>query len=217
MAEPPDVRASDADRDRVAEVLRDAAGEGRITVDELDERIDRAFAARTHGELAELTADLPPAAYAAATPATPALPVRPGDGGRRWLISIMGGHDKRGHWRIGRQLTNVNVMGGSDLDLNDAELSAPETTIHVIAIMGGATVRVPDGLDVRVSEFAFMGGNDVHLGDRPPAPGGPVVHLKLFSLMGGSDVRRGRRLTREQKRELKDRRREQRRLDRDGR
>jgi hypothetical protein len=214
MAEPPDVRASDADRDRVADVLRHAAGEGRITVDELDERIDRAFAARTHGELVALTADLPQAAHDAATPA---LPVRPGEGGRRWLVSIMGGHDKRGHWRIGPRLTNVNIMGGSDLDLNDAELSAPETTIHVIAIMGGATVRVPEGLDVRVSEFAFMGGNDVHLGDRPPGPGGPVLHLKLFSLMGGSDVKRGRRLTREQRRALKQQRREQRRLDRDGR
>jgi hypothetical protein len=214
MAEPPDVRASDADRDRVAEVLRHAAGEGRITVDELDERIDRAFAARTHGELVELTADLPQAAHDAATPV---LPVRPGDGGRRWLVSIMGGHDKRGHWRIGPRLTNVNIMGGSDIDLNDAELSAPETTIHVISIMGGAAVRVPEGLDVRVSEFAFMGGNDVHLGDRPPAPGGPVVHMKIFSLMGGSDVKRGRKLTREQKQELKERQREQRRLDREGR
>jgi hypothetical protein len=212
MAEPPDLRASDADRDRVAEVLRHAAGEGRLTVDELDERIDRAFAARTHGELAELTADLPQATHAAATPA---LPVRPGDGGRRWLVSIMGGHDKRGHWRVGPQLTNVNIMGGSDIDLNDAELSAPETTIVVISIMGGATVRVPEGLDVRVSEFAFMGGNDVHLGERRPEPGGPVVHLKLWSLMGGSDVKRGRRLTREQKRELKRARREGRELDRE--
>lgn len=217
MAESPDVRASDADRDRVAEVLRHAAGEGRITVDELDERIDRAFAARTHGELAELTADLPQAAHAAAaSSAAPALPVRPGDGGRRWLVSIMGGHDKRGHWRLGERLTNINVMGGSDLDLNDAELSAPETTIHVISIMGGATIRVPEGLDVRVSEFAFMGGNDVHLGAERPAPGGPVVNVKLFSLMGGSDVKRGRRLTREQRRQLKQERRERRHLDRHG-
>jgi hypothetical protein len=214
MAEPPDVRASDADRDRVADVLRHAAGEGRITVDELDERIDRAFASRTLGELVQLTADLPQTAHDAATPA---LPVRPGDGGRRWLVSVMGGHDKRGHWRVGSRLTNVNVMGGSDIDLNDAELSASETTIHVISIMGGATVRVPEGLDVRVSEFAFMGGNDVHLGDRPPPPGGPVLHLRVFSLMGGTDVKRGRPLTREQKRELKQRRREQRRLDREER
>ena len=211
MAETPDVRASDADRERTAEVLRHAAGEGRITVDELDERIDRAFAARTSGELAELTADLPETVHAAVTPA---LPVVPGDGGRRWLVSIMSGADKRGHWRVGPRLTSVNVMGGSDIDLNDAELSARETTIHIISIMGGADVRVPEGLDVRVSEFALMGGNDVRLGSERPTPGGPVVHLKIFSLMGGTDVKRGRRLTREEKRELKRQRREQRRLDR---
>lgn len=214
MAESPDVRASDADRDRVAEVLRQAAGEGRITVEELDERIDRALGARTHGELAELTADLPPTAHAAAAPATPALPVRPGEGGRRWLISIMSGHDRRGHWRLGERLTSINIMGGGDIDLNDAELSAHETTIHVLAIMGGATVRVPEGPDVRVSEFALMGGNDVHLGEQPPVPGGPIVHIKLFSVMGGSDVKRGRRLTREQRRELKRQRREHQRLHR---
>ncbi|HET6505948.1 MAG TPA: DUF1707 domain-containing protein [Baekduia sp.] len=214
MAESPDVRASDADRDRVAEVLRHAAGEGRITVDELDERVDAAFAARTHGDLARLTADLPQTVH---TAAAPALPVRPGDGGRRWLISIMSGRDQRGHWRVGERMTSLNVMGGSDLDLNDVELSAYETTIHVISIMGGATVRVPEGLDVRVSEFAFMGGNDVHLGDRPPAPGGPVLHLKVFSLMGGSDVKRGRRLTRAERRERKRLRREQRRSEHDER
>jgi hypothetical protein len=214
MAETPDLRASDADREHVAEVLRHAAGEGRLTVDELDERIDRAFTARTQGELAELTTDLPAATHAAAAPA---LPVKPGEGGRRWLVSIMSGHDRRGHWRLGERLTNVNIMGGSDLDLNDAELSARETTIRVISIMGGADIRVPEGLDVRVSEFAFMGGNDVKLGSERPAPGGPVLHLKLFSLMGGTDVKRGRRLTREERRELKRRKREERdrrRLDR---
>lgn len=209
MAETPDLRASDADREHVAEVLRHAAGEGRLTVDELDERIDRAFAARTQGELTALTADLPEATHAAAAAAT--LPVKPGEGGRRWLISIMGGHDRRGHWRVGEHLTNINIMGGSDLDLNDAELSARETTIRVFSIMGGADIRVPEGLDVRVSEFAFMGGNDVKLGAERPAPGGPVLHLKLFSLMGGNDVKRGRRLTREERRALKQERREERR------
>jgi len=208
MAETPDLRASDADREHVAEVLRHAAGEGRLTVDELDERIDRAFAARTQGELTELTSDLPETTHAAAAAAT--LPVKPGEGGRRWLVSIMGGHDRRGHWRIGEHLTNLNIMGGSDLDLNDAELSARETTIRVISIMGGADIHVPEGLDVRVSEFAFMGGNDVKLGAERPTPGGPVLHLKLFSLMGGTDVKRGRRLTREERRALKRERREER-------
>jgi Domain of unknown function (DUF1707)/Cell wall-active antibiotics response 4TMS YvqF len=214
MAETPDLRASDADRERTAEALRHAAGEGRLTVEELTERLDAAFAARTDADLARLVADLPAAGTLSAAAGAPSLPVRPGEGGRRWLVSILGGHERRGHWRVGEQLTNVNVMGGSDLDLNDAELSARETTIRVISIMGGADVRVPDGLDVRVSEFAIMGGNSVKLGDERPVPGGPVVHLKLFSIMGGSDVKRGRRLTREQRRELKQQRRAERRLDR---
>src|SRR4051794_24777533 len=58
MAEPLEVRASDADRERAAELLRRAAGDGRLTVDELDERLDDAFAARTLGELERLVADV---------------------------------------------------------------------------------------------------------------------------------------------------------------
>ncbi|WP_031487765.1 DUF1707 SHOCT-like domain-containing protein [Streptomyces bicolor] len=54
------LRASDADRDRVVQVLNSAAGDGRLTIEELDERVTAALSARTLGELAELTVDLPP-------------------------------------------------------------------------------------------------------------------------------------------------------------
>lgn len=66
MAESPDLRASDADRERTADTLRRSAGDGRLETDELDERLTRVYAARTLGELAALTADLP---------APPAVPV----------------------------------------------------------------------------------------------------------------------------------------------
>ncbi|WP_030241953.1 DUF1707 SHOCT-like domain-containing protein [Streptomyces sp. NRRL S-350] len=56
----PGMRASHVDRDRVAELLRVAAGDGRLTADELDERLEAALSARTVGELADLTVDLPP-------------------------------------------------------------------------------------------------------------------------------------------------------------
>ncbi len=59
MAKPAGLRASDADRERVAEVLRDAAGEGRLATDELEHRLGAAFAARTYGDLDGLIADLP--------------------------------------------------------------------------------------------------------------------------------------------------------------
>src|SRR5215208_3864971 len=56
--EPPALRASDADRERTAEALRDAAGDGRLTVDELDERLHSAYEARTRAELERLLADI---------------------------------------------------------------------------------------------------------------------------------------------------------------
>lgn len=218
MAETPELRASDADREQTAELLRRAAGEGRLTVDELDERLAEAFAARTRAELEALVADVVLSGDAAlgvpvGAPAA-SLPVVPGEGATKWLISIMSGHDRRGHWRVGPKVINFNFWGGSEIDLNDAVLSAQHTEIRVISIMGGADVYVPEGLDVQVSQFALMGGDDVKLGRGRPAPGGPTVHLRLFSLMGGSDVKRGRKLSRKERRELKEQRRAQRRIDR---
>src|SRR5690242_14742932 len=119
----PELRVSDADRERVAEHLRFAAGEGRLTVEELDERLDAAFAARTRADLDAVTAVLPaPPAHAVTAVPTgvPALPVVPGaPNGTKWLISIMSGHDRRGHWRAAPKIFNFNFWGGSDIDFND--------------------------------------------------------------------------------------------------
>ena len=69
---PLDLRVSDAERERVAQRLRLAAGEGRLTLEELDERVEAAYAARTGSDLAELTADLPEAGAYASTALAPA-------------------------------------------------------------------------------------------------------------------------------------------------
>jgi hypothetical protein len=199
----PELRASDADRERVADVLRNAAADGRLTVDELDERLDATFAARTRAELDTLTADVTPDGHRHADAAAAArpLPVVPGaPGATKWLISIMSGHDRRGHWRVGPKVININFWGGSDIDLNDAELTAQHTD--------------PEGLEVTVSELSLMGGNSVKLGADRPVPGGPTVHIRLVSIMGSTEVKRGRRLTKEQRRARKLERREQPRLDR---
>jgi hypothetical protein len=218
MAETPELRASDADREQAAELLRRAAGEGRLTVDELDERLAEAFAARTRTDLERLVVDIVVGGEARIPVGASAtsLPVVPGEGGTKWLISIMSGHDRRGHWRVGPKVINFNFWGGSEIDLNDAVLCAQQTEIRIISIMGGADVYVPEGLDVQVSDFSLMGGNGVQLGTERPAAGGPVVRLRLVSLMGGSNVRRGRKLTRKERRALKEQRRAERRIDRRG-
>ncbi len=82
MSEPADLRASDAERERAVARLRGAAAEGRLTVEELDERSARAYDARTRAELASLLADLP-ADAALSVPARGAPAVDPGGIGRR--------------------------------------------------------------------------------------------------------------------------------------
>ncbi len=64
--------------------------------------------------------------------------------------------------------------------------------------MGGGHIRLPDGVEVEVSKFSFMGGDDVRLGDEVVAPGSPVIRLRLVSIMGGSSIRRGRKLSRKE-------------------
>jgi hypothetical protein len=212
----PELRASDADREQTVELLQHGASNGQLTVDELEERIHSAFAARTRAELQRLTADLSVerARSGAPTPGSDSgLSVREGAGGTGWIVSIMGGHDKKGRWRVGHHCKVISIMGGSDLDLNDAELSGPLTQITMFSLMGGGDIRVPNGVDVQVSDFALMGGNDVKLGDEVPPPGSPSIHIRLVSIMGGAGVRRGRKLTKAQRRQERELRRAKRDLE----
>jgi hypothetical protein len=191
----PELRASDAEREQTVELLRHAVAEGRLDVDELDDRLQSAYTVATRSELQQLIADVSTGSIVPRGSLTthPARVVSPGEGGTRRLVSIMSGHDRRGRWRVAPALSVVNVMGGSELDLNDAELSAQETTIRVVSVMGGGEIRVPDGVDVQVSQFAFMGGNEIELGDELPPPGAPVIYIRLVSVMGGVSVHRGRK------------------------
>jgi hypothetical protein len=189
----PDLRASDDDRERTAERLRHAAGEGRLTVEELEERLHAVYEARMRSELATLVADVP------ADPSAPharRVPVRYGEGGSRWIVSVLGGSDRKGHWRIARRCTVISVLGGSDLDLNEAELADDQVELTVFSVLGGSDLRVPEGLNVEVSEFALLGGNEVELGVARPDPGGPVLKVRMLAILGGSSLRRGRKLTR---------------------
>lgn len=197
----PELRASDADREQTVELLQRGAQNGQLTVAEFDERVESAYAARTRAELQRLTADLSeqPARFPAVG-ADSGLTVREGPGGTSWVVAVLGGHDKRGRWRVGPKCTVISLLGGSDIDLNDAELSGPLTEITVFSLLGGSDIRVPDGVNVHVSDFALLGGNDVKLGEEPPLSSAPTIHLRLVSILGGSDVKRGRRPGKEKRR-----------------
>jgi Domain of unknown function (DUF1707)/Cell wall-active antibiotics response 4TMS YvqF len=176
----PAVRASDADREQVVAELREHSAAGRLTLEEFSERVDEAYAAKTVSELDAVKRELP---VVSAVPDT-----RPRRKAQRWLVSIMGGADLKGRWRVPRRMRVVSIMGGSDLDLRQAQIEDDEVTITVVSIMGGADVYVPEGIEIDLSGFSLMGGTDEHGRDAPPRPGTPLIRLRAFSLMGGTDV-----------------------------
>lgn len=200
---PPGPRLSDEDRERVVEILKTATSEGRLTLDEFSERVGTAYQAVSLGDLPPVLADLPhpfgpdlagliggPAGDLAVPVPSP-LPDRVG--GRkatRWTVSIMGGSQRKGRWRLREKTNAVAIMGGCQLDLRNAEVEGPGIVINAIAVMGGIEIIVPEGIEVELGGIAIMGGKDgSKLKDVAPLPGSPVIRVRAFAFWGGVTVR----------------------------
>jgi len=181
-----DIRASDAERDAALERLSTATGDGRLTLEEFSQRMDRAAAAKTRAELDRLVADLPTGAGAASSAAAGR-----GPGRTSWHISPIGGLRASGPWRMERSVVVVSLIGGADLDLSQAQLAAPEVILTKVSLLGGVSVAVPPGIRVEVSGFSLIGGTSLDAGPEP-GPGAPTVRIRAFSLLGGTRIYRGR-------------------------
>ena len=199
-SDPAHLRASDEDRHAVAEVLRKAAGEGRIDLEELDERLEAAYAAKTYAELVPLTADLPggtTGAVAGRPPRTPAagppyagtpVPATTYSGS----MSFMGDCTRRGVWLVPEQHTAFSMMGSVTLDLREAQFAAREVTINALAIWAGIDIIVNPWTQVVVDGVGVM-GDFSQSRDKVPAeivPTSPVVRVKGLALMAGVSVQR---------------------------
>jgi len=191
-ADPRQLRAADTDRDQTAELLRRAAAEGRITFEELDERIGRAYAAKTFADLQALTSDLPGPGVRASVPATPRYhppEVPAGTPAPSFSVAILSGAQRAGPWLVPPSYTAVAIMGGVELDLRHARLTAAEVTIRAFCLMGGVSITVPEDMDVDVSGIGFLGAFD-HKASGPGAPGAPRLRVVGFAMMGGVEVKR---------------------------
>jgi hypothetical protein len=178
-SETPAIRASDAEREQAVVLLREATAEGRLTLDEFSQRLEAAYAAKTHQELERLTKDVP-----GAPAAVPAARRRP----RQFTIAIFGGSDRKGRWRVARKHLVLSLFGGSDLDLREASLEDGEATIYVFDVFGGTDLYVPEGIEVDFSGFGLFGGADEHGRDTPGLPGAPVLHVRAVAVFGGTDL-----------------------------
>ncbi|WP_228447074.1 DUF1707 SHOCT-like domain-containing protein [Streptomyces paludis] len=233
----PDTRASDAEREQIAERLREAVAEGRLDMLEFEERLDLTYKARTHGELVPLVRDLPapgtttdvvgqagqPARGLAPETATGGWADRIGrePATSKGAFAFWGGFTRKGRWTVGRKFTAAVFQAGGDIDLREARFEDRDVVIRCFAIMGGMQVTVPPDMNVEVRGIGLMGGfgEARSSGDVEISPGSPRVIVTGFALMGGVGVERKateaerRRLKEQRKREKLEKKAERKELD----
>jgi hypothetical protein len=203
----PEMRASDAEREQIAESLREAVAEGRLDMEEFEIRLDAAFKARTHRELEPLVRDLP-APGGSTAPSAPEPPLKNdwaarigGPAFSTGAFAVFGGFRRRGNWTVPRKFTAFSLFGGGELDLREARFEDRDVVIRCFAIFGGMAVTVPPDLHCSVNGFGFMGA----FGDKgagPGTPGSPRVRVTGMAMMGGIGVER--RVTKAEKQRLKE-------------
>lgn len=191
------LRAGDADRDQILTVIQRAYEAGRLDLDEMRERQEKALKSRFTDELPALVADLPEGRSVEVTQSRvpeqhqhhQALPeVGPADGG--YTVSIMSGRDivlESGT----RDWGNLAFWGGNNIDLTQAMGPGRIVTLTLHAIMGGNNVFVPEGVRVIDQSVAIMAGNDIKRRAQGDGSNGTLV-LKGFLWWGGNDVKLAR-------------------------
>ncbi|BEP12223.1 hypothetical protein acdb102_05340 [Acidothermaceae bacterium B102] len=175
------VLASDAEREAVVERLRVAVADGRLTMDELSDRSEIAYRARTGAELAALTRDLPSGAAPSPGPV-----VFASDETDRY-VAVFSESRREGHWRVPRALKTMAVFGGVKLDMTAAELGAHEIHVRAVAVFGGIELIVPPGVEVHLTGLAVFGGKSAKV--PPPPAGAPVLHVHCTAVFGGVEVK----------------------------
>ncbi len=147
-----ELRASHEDRDRVVEMLRVSAGDGRLTAEELDERLELAMTARTYGELARLVADLPAAGSVAGAPAPRVKDVIRFDCGS--------GHAKRdGRWVVPQRIEARVRSGHLKLDFTQAVITQPSLQLDAEVRSGHIILVTKPGIVVDTDDVAVRSGH----------------------------------------------------------
>lgn len=192
--DPSRLRVSDHDRHQVAEVLRQAAGEGRLDLDELDERLEATYSAKTYAELVPITADLPVQPTIHPQPPVPRprpdLPASLPEYSSS--VAFMAETKRQGIWLVPASQTAFAMMGSVRLDLREAKFAAREVTVNAVSIMGDVTILVNPWTRVLVDGVAVMGEFTESREKAPPEllPDSPLVVVKGLAFMASVTVQR---------------------------
>jgi hypothetical protein len=176
-------RAADTDRIQIAQLLAYAAEQGRLQLNDYEDRLTKAYAATTYEELDQLRADLPGSAI------NPRRGGKPNPAPSTLLLALLSGFERRGRWNVPKKLTTFTFWGSGVLDLRYADFTSTEVEIHAVSIMGMQNILLPPEVNVEVRGRAVMGGFD-HDALGQGTPGAPTVKIRGFSLWGGVGVKR---------------------------
>lgn len=189
------------ERERVIQQLSEHFANDRLSIDELESRMELAYKAVTVGDLQRLTADLPsgaPAAVPAPLPLEESAGLTP-DHERVW--SVMSETRRAGVWAVPQRLDLVAVMSDTTIDLTRAALPSGIIDIHVRSLMAAVKLVVPPGIQVvsRISSLmsSVHGGGEPSEGETGGWHAGTVVRLTGWALMAEvqTKVRRRERPT----------------------
>lgn len=186
---PAELRASDADRDRIAELLREALAEGRLTAEEHAERVEGVLAAKTVGELETFVRDLPAGhqrrpAPAPSRPAADAIPVDADDN----VVAVFSAAVRKGRWRAGRRIHAYAIFGSVEIDLSEALFDHQQVVIKAFSVFGNVEVRVPENVSLRGLGGGVLGNFEVASLDAED-PEAPVVYVDGWAVLGNVEAR----------------------------
>ncbi|MFD7432759.1 DUF1707 domain-containing protein [Streptomyces sp. NPDC059814] len=188
-AEPDVIRASDADRDRIADILREAMVEGRLTAEEHGERVDAVYRAKTVGELEPLVRDLPAPGGSARPSAAPySYGPEGASGPADNLVAVFSSSTRKGRWRVGGRTNAFSLFGSVEIDLTEALFGQRLTVINATSIFGSVEIRVPENISLRGSGTGIFGNFEVvtlESGD----PEAPVVVVNGYSVFGSVEAK----------------------------
>jgi hypothetical protein len=195
-------RVSDLEREEVADVLRESAGEGRLTYAELEERLESLYSSKTYGELVALTADLPngPRAPGAQTlsPQYTGAMVESGP-----VINVFMSETKRmGQWVVPQRQEVNAVLGDVTLDYTEAQLPYDDIHIDVKSILADVKLRVPANAIVLLDSNPILGSVSEQEASLKavPDPNAPTTapkrfHIRGTAILGEIKIKRGPRLS----------------------
>lgn len=162
----PEMRVSDAERDRVVEQLNQAVGEGRLTLAEFEDRVGGVLAARTHADLAPFIADLPVAAEQALE-----------------LRSRASSLKRAGRWVVPRQVVVEARSSKVRLDLTQAVITSPTVQVLLNVRSCGVTLVLPPGASASV-DGVEMSASSV----KPRVPDAGGLHIRVRGRLQSSSL-----------------------------